>query len=175
MTATKNSNKSFSLSGSDFDQYETASWPIYNVSMPACNSSVDTGDWRVRLWEGPWWNTEGWDAFSYPEFRANFDGKHANLTLDGSYFANSIVKNGISPAVDPGSIMGRIQMRFSGILDAYHSDVLDVNSSTPTWLRTVGFGNNSLNIANDSKGTSLSKPHQWILLPFLFVLAFMLY
>ena len=85
------------------------------------------------------------------------------------------MKNDISLAAEPGWIMGRIQMRFSGPLDAYHSDILYVNSSTPTWLRTVGFGNISLISANNSRGTSLSQPQKWTLLPFLLVLATMFY
>lgn len=54
------------------------------------------------------------------------------------------------------TIRGPIQVRFSGILDAYNSDILDVNLTELAWLRTVGFGNNSLNIADSSnRGHSL--------------------
>lgn len=45
------------------------------------------------------------------------DGEHANLTLDGSYYADSIVIVDVSPIVDLDWIMRRIQIRFSGILD----------------------------------------------------------
>lgn len=32
------------------------------------------------------------------------------------------------------SVMGTIRFTFKGALDAYHSDVLNVKTSTPTWL-----------------------------------------
>ncbi|PYH42831.1 uncharacterized protein BP01DRAFT_393862 [Aspergillus saccharolyticus JOP 1030-1] len=37
-------------------------------------------------------------------------------------------------------------LRFAGVLDAYHSDILANDTATPTWLRTVGVNNNSPNI-----------------------------
>lgn len=41
-------------------------------------------------------------------------------------------------------------MRFQGVIDPYHSDVLVNDSATTRWLPTVGYGNNSTNIGYES-------------------------
>jgi hypothetical protein len=45
-------------------------------------------------------------------------------------------------------------MTFAGVIDSYHSDVLKNDTSTPSWLRSVGYQNNSLNIAYKSASTA---------------------
>lgn len=87
-----------------------------------------------------------------------FDDQTANFTLDGDFAAYPFVRSndtgyigGESGEIGRG-VQGTIRFTFKGILDAYHSDVLDMNTSSPTWLRTVGFGNNSLNIGNSGVG-----------------------
>lgn len=78
---------------------------------------------------------------------ASFDTRTANLTLYGIFEAESyLIKNETQRLDIGGSVMGTFQLHFHGVLDTYHSDVLDVNSTSPTWLRTVGFGNNSMNV-----------------------------
>ena len=47
------------------------------------------------------------------------------------------------------------------VIDPYHSDTLVNTSRTPTWLRTVGFGNNSMNIGYNSGSMSLPRPVRW--------------
>ncbi|KAJ5963993.1 uncharacterized protein N7479_003869 [Penicillium vulpinum] len=77
-----------------------------------------------------WWDTRDWSEFRLPTMNASFDDRTANLTMSGIFGASW------------------------GVLDTYHSDVLDVNSSSARWLRTVGFGNNSLNIDNDARNAA---------------------
>lgn len=101
-----------------------------------------------------WWSTRGWKNFTLPKMNVTFDDQTANFTLDGDFEAspflrsNDTLYNGGTNGELGVGVQGTIQFTFKGVLDAYHSDVLDMNTSSPTWLRTVGFGNNSLNIAN---------------------------
>jgi hypothetical protein len=41
---------------------------------------------------------------------------------------------------------GKLIMNFSGVIDHYRSDILRNDTDTPTWVRTVGYQNNSLNV-----------------------------
>lgn len=92
--------------------------------------------------------------------RETFDGKMANLTFEGKFAAYPYKRaNNTASYYDfadheeiasDDPVQGTIRFTFRGGLDAYHSDVLDMNGTTPTWLRTVGFGNNSLNIGSGS-------------------------
>lgn len=97
--------------------------------------------------------------------RAEFDAHTANFTLDGTFLASPFMRlNHSSYLIETGkggeaagianndAVQGAIQIRFRGVLDKYNSDILDVNSSSPAWLRTVGFGNNSLNIGDSLNG-----------------------
>lgn len=93
--------------------------------------------------------------FTNPVISLQFDGKTANLSMKG-YFSATPEKM-TQPVSDAGSLntfAGQFVMTFSGVIDSYHSDVLRNDTATPTWLRTVGYGNNSLNIgyADESKG-----------------------
>lgn len=54
----------------------------------------------------------------------------------------------------PVLFMGKFLMTFTGVIDSYHSDVLRNDTATPTWLRSVGYQNNSLNVAYTSASTA---------------------
>jgi hypothetical protein len=112
----------------------------------------------------PWWSTEGWESFMLPRMNVTFDDHTANLTLDGDFAAYPFLRpnntnyiGGRDGELGTG-VQGTIQFTFNGVLDAYHSDVLDMNASSPTWLRTVGFGNNTLNIGNGDSGVGRLRP-----------------
>ncbi|CEI63705.1 unnamed protein product [Fusarium venenatum] len=113
-------------------------------SMPVCDSTTQTDDAGLWILNSPFWNTEGGDEFQYPHISIHFDDKTASLTLDASFH--------LEPYIHPNqtrrgpSAQGFLRVRFSGVLDEYHSDTLNLNGSTPTWLRTVGFSNDSSNI-----------------------------
>lgn len=129
--------------------------------MPACNTSTEYGNWSTEIHQYRWWNTEDWSDFALPNMTVNFDANTANLTLDGTFLAEPYLRSNNSGYPGTGQIstddalQGTIQIRFRGVLDTYNSDILDVNSTSPAWLRTVGFGNNSLNIADSSDGGCL--------------------
>ncbi|VTO91956.1 unnamed protein product [Fusarium graminearum] len=73
-----------------------------------------------------------------------FDDKTADFTLDASFQSTSNVhENSTSQGI---TVSGLLRVRFSGVLDAYHSDTLSLKGSTPEWLRKVGFSNDSSNI-----------------------------
>jgi hypothetical protein len=87
-----------------------------------------------------------------PTINLQFDGTTANLSLQGYFEGDSIDGDGVE---DPGVITGELSVTFSGVIDSYHSDVLRNDTSTPTWLRTVGYQNNSANIGyTTSESTS---------------------
>lgn len=57
----------------------------------------------------------------------------------------------------PVGFEGEFKLSFAGVIDRYHSDVLKNDTDTPTWIRTVGFNNNSVNIGFSEAGR-LSRP-----------------
>ncbi|KAJ6114796.1 hypothetical protein N7486_000574 [Penicillium sp. IBT 16267x] len=156
-TSTKTSN-SFALSGVLDDPNGYASTGYTPISMPACNTSTEYGNWSLSIGQRPWWNNEGWEGFSLPVMNATFDDKTANLTMEGTFVAMPFLRSNITNYVGGGQgelssndmVQGRIRFTFEGVLDPYHSDVLDMNATSPTWLRTVGFGNDTLNIGNSA-------------------------
>ncbi|KAJ5589374.1 hypothetical protein N7537_012052 [Penicillium hordei] len=164
MTTTKSPNSSFTLSGemhSDLAPYDrSASWRL-NIDMLPCNISEEYGNWSMSVPQAEWWDTEDWDGFVLPNVTVDFDAHTSNLTMDGAFSASPFMRSNVSrywwgDMLSAETIRGPIQVRFSGVLDAYNSDILDVNSTEPAWLRTVGFGNNSLNIADlSNRGYSL--------------------
>lgn len=149
MTVSKESS-AFNLSGAVRNSYEydwNATRSFGHFSMPACNPSEDTGRWQAKPQVAKWTNTENWTGFRFPVMNASFDAHTANLTLSGIFEADSFLRKNDTQRIDiGGSVLGTFKLHFHGVLDTYHSDVLNVNSTSPTWLRTVGFGNNSLNI-----------------------------
>lgn len=149
MTLSKESS-TFNLSGVVRNSYEynwNATYGFGHFSLPACDPSADTGRWKGMPQVAKWTNTENWSGFRFPIMNASFDARSANLTLSGLFEADSYLRKNATQTYDiGGGVLGTFQLHFHGVLDTYHSDVLDVNSTSPTWLRTVGFGNNSLNI-----------------------------
>lgn len=106
----------------------------------------------INLIDGNWSGTEGWN-WSYPQVDLQFDARSANLSIDGAFVALPFLRKNITddtsvPPLPPRDdrVQGMAKIRFSGVIDQYHSDVLVNDTSTPTWLRTVGFQNNSANI-----------------------------
>ncbi|KAJ5804892.1 hypothetical protein N7474_010779 [Penicillium riverlandense] len=161
ITATKSQN-TFSLGGILNDPSGHGSWSYDDhIWMPTCNSSYYYGNWSLTLLQIPgdeWWSTQGWRSFMLPKMIVTFDEQTANFTLDGDFQAYPFLRSndtnyigGLNGELGPG-VQGTIRFTFKGVLDAYHSDVLNMNASSPTWLRTVGFGNNTLNIGNGAIG-----------------------
>lgn len=131
--------------------------------MPVCNTTELSGDYRVDIQEFRPWQAEDWDDFRWPDISVMFDDKTANLTLDAVFSArpylwpNATESSGRATA-SPGA-HGFIQIYVSGVIDPYHSDSLSLEDETPTWLRTVGFGNDSSNIGYDSGAIKLSSKY----------------
>ena len=184
MTATRNRNSSFTLSGDMYNKahpYDgAASWPL-TIDMPACNTSQQYGNWSMQVSQSRWWNNENWSDFTLPNVTVDFDAHTANLTVDGSFLASPFIRSNNSGYPETGTIssedalQGNIQIRFRGVLDTYNSDILEVNSTSPTWLRTVGFGNNSLNIGDSSNRGSSLRSALWSALGIPFLVAIIIY
>ncbi|KAF4998980.1 hypothetical protein FGRMN_2779 [Fusarium graminum] len=126
-----------------------------NLTMPVCNTTELSSDYRVSMQELESWDTEGWDDWHYPNISVQFDDKTANLTMDAVFSASPYMwlnaSEGSRPAIGSPGATGFIQIRVAGLLDTYHSDLLSLNGTEPTWLRTVGFGNDSSNVGYESK------------------------
>ncbi|KAJ5888468.1 hypothetical protein N7495_008509 [Penicillium taxi] len=146
--STIKSPNSFSLAGT-LDE---------NISLGLASQSFKP-IW-MSTWDS-WWSTRGWTDFKLPSMNAKFDDKSANLTLEGKFVASPLLRandTGYIGTPDGGeisdgdSVQGTIRFTFKGDLDYYHSDVLDISTTVPTWLRTVGFGNNSMNVGYTSGG-----------------------
>ncbi|KAJ5998944.1 hypothetical protein N7451_006754 [Penicillium sp. IBT 35674x] len=89
-----------------------------------------------------------------PTINLQFDATTANLTLEGYFEADSMYLEVNEWEEGPVLFMGKFLMTFTGIIDSYHSDVLRNDTATPTWLRSVGYQNNSLNVAYTSTSTA---------------------
>lgn len=137
------------------DTDSVASSIATNFTLPVCNTTYLTGDYRMSINRIAWWNTDDWDDFRFPNVSVQFDDKTANLTLDGTFYARPFVQRDYvelsGPTLDGPGAHGFIKVRFSGALDAYHSDTLILDTDEPSWLRTVGFGNDSSTIGYGSK------------------------
>ncbi|KAF5537111.1 hypothetical protein FPHYL_12801 [Fusarium phyllophilum] len=132
------------------NQPESYSSPL-NLTMPVCNTTELSGDYRIDIEEFRSWEEEDWDDFRWPDISVMFDDKTANLTMDAVFSARPYVwPNATSewsaPTTGSPGAHGFIQIRVSGVIDAYHSDSLSLEDETPAWLRTVGFWNDSSNI-----------------------------
>ena len=157
ITSTKLPNSAL-LTGTltDDEDYEDylASEAMNDLSMPTCDSSEYNGTWQFILSElSDSWTVRGWKDFRLPTMNVTFDASTANLTVDGIFAASPFVRPNRPGHPDgalstSGGVLGKTRFTFHGVLDPYHSDILDMNASSPTWLRTVGFGNNSANIGN---------------------------
>lgn len=135
---------------------------VGNVTMPSCNSTEYTDDWKLDIWTYTWWSNENWDAFTLPSLDIQFNGDTANLTLSGYFTAQNFVNTNASDYQGQQTlgetVQGSIQIRFSGVFDAYHSDIMNLTGSNPNWVRTVGFGTNKQNIGNTSGAGSRPYP-----------------
>ena len=132
--------------------------------MDTCNSSYYNGNWRVTIWQsakGTYPLTQPWKDYAPPSVNGSFDAKTAKVVIEGKYNGapflrrnDSVYTGGMSGELGQ-SVEGSITFEFDGEIDAYHSDILNLNDSVPSWLRTVGFGNNTDNIANESSASSV--------------------
>ncbi|KAJ5538555.1 hypothetical protein N7494_008034 [Penicillium frequentans] len=85
--------------------------------------------------------------FTDPVVNLQFDGSTANMTMKGYIVADPNLVAGQYVDSWYGNVFGgTFVMSFEGVIDRYHSDVLRDDTGTPTWLRTVGYQNNSLNV-----------------------------
>ncbi|PYH37344.1 uncharacterized protein BO87DRAFT_394330 [Aspergillus neoniger CBS 115656] len=123
-------------------------------NLASCNGS-DPMEWN--LFPAPWTVNGNGLYLPDPVLDLQFDGKTANLSLNGYFIGYDTVKEGTMTSTDGMLVVGGIKVSFLGVLDAYHSDVLANNTATPTWLRTVGFQNNSLNVGYTSTASNVSR------------------
>ena len=125
------------------------------LDLDVCDSRKETKNSLITILAWPWTESSRWN-WTYPIVNLWFDSQTANLSLDGSFTAIPMLlpnssRNPLMPNLGNVSFQGSIKIRFQGVIDPYHSDVLVNDSATPTWLRTVGYGNNSANIGYESE------------------------
>ncbi|KAJ5910615.1 hypothetical protein N7504_005258 [Penicillium tannophilum] len=161
------SNPVYDNSSSDGDNnfiwsLEKAKAPPYNLSSTLddykgfnyweVNSTTDCGDTKVLSWSfAPisFNTTFNGTVFTNPVVNLQFDTTTANFSMQGYFAANVISKTGPDFPLDAEAeytLVGKFAMSFSGVIDRYHSDILRNDTETPTWLPTVGYQNNSLNV-----------------------------
>jgi hypothetical protein len=137
----------------------------FDMDLKPCNSSFESGQSYTLLIDRDYGlNTAGW-KWKYPKVDIQFDSQTANLTVDGYAAAfpyrNTITGYGQNNLVNSDEVQGKIKISFFGAIDPYHSDTLVNTSTIPTWLRTVGFGNNSMNIGHNSGAPGRSRLSNW--------------
>ncbi|KAI1072041.1 hypothetical protein LB507_005371 [Fusarium sp. FIESC RH6] len=145
-------NMTQSLSRNESNPF--SSWQ--NVTMPVCNSSIVVNEHNFNTHNMVSYLTEDWDDYRDPVVSMQFDEKTANLTLDGVFSAAPYARLNTTylrpaPVIGRSTYVGFYSLKFDGLLDAYHSDLLSLKENVPTWQRTVGFGNNTANIGNDQE------------------------
>ncbi|RAK90359.1 hypothetical protein BO79DRAFT_263126 [Aspergillus costaricaensis CBS 115574] len=126
----------------------------WGSNLASCNGS-DPMEWN--LFPAPWTVNGNGLYLPDPVLDLQFDGKTANLSLNGYFIGYDTVKEGTMTSTDGMLVVGGMKVSFLGVLDAYHSDVLANNTATPTWLRTVGFQNDSLNVGYTSTASNVSR------------------
>jgi type 1 fimbria pilin len=90
-------------------------------------------------------------SYPDPSLSIQFDSRSANLTLDGYISARSPNLYGADTKIE-----AKIKVTFWGVNDASRSDLLKNDSSTPTWIRTIGFGNSTNDIQSLGKNSGSS-------------------
>ncbi|KAJ5988276.1 hypothetical protein N7481_003486 [Penicillium waksmanii] len=131
----------------------------FDMDLKSCNTSTETSQNRMTLVDRDWSNNAGW-TWTYPTVDFQFGSRTANFTLDGyaAGFPYLINRSDPSKSLGADEVQGKIKVSFFGVIDSYHSDTLVNSSSTPTWLRTVGFGNNSANIGYNNSSLGSPRP-----------------
>ncbi|KAJ5261060.1 hypothetical protein N7478_011655 [Penicillium angulare] len=134
----------------------------FTMDLKSCDNSTESSQNRMTLVDRDWSNDAGWN-WTYPAVEIQFDNQTANFTLNGYAAGFPYLINPIDPTttLGPDEVQGKIKVSFYGVIDPYHSDILVNTSSKPTWLRTVGFGNNSANIGYESGSVTLTRPLYW--------------
>ncbi|PWY81690.1 hypothetical protein BO94DRAFT_576631 [Aspergillus sclerotioniger CBS 115572] len=123
------------------------------LNLTSCNAPEYSDTWRMFLINQdliiPGLN------WTYPTIDVRFDNTTANLTINGQFGAYAYDTQGN----ETGTWMaGAVKMVFRGVVDNAKSDVLVQREDQPTWLRTLGFGNNSLNLNYRSGAKIMAKP-----------------
>ncbi|KAJ5625067.1 hypothetical protein N7510_001376 [Penicillium lagena] len=136
----------------------------FDMDLKPCNTSTESSQNYISLIDRDWSNNAGWN-WTYPAVDLQFDSQTANFTVNGYAAAFpyrvSYTEGGENRQIGPDEVQGKIKVSFFGVIDPYHSDTLVNTSTTPTWLRTVGFGNNSMNIGYDSGAPGWPRPLYW--------------
>ncbi|RAO69117.1 uncharacterized protein BHQ10_005129 [Talaromyces amestolkiae] len=133
----------YNLSGTVTEGYQDSK----GFSAKTFTSCAYGSTWGFRIYSGPFQS----DNFTQPTINLEFDGWTAKLTLQG-YAEGSLT-------YEDRLYVGEFRLVLSAVIDEYHSDILQNDTSTPTWLRTVGYNNNPANIGytkSDSTKSHLS-------------------
>lgn len=118
---------------------------LYVISTMTANcSGSEVSSWKIAIMS--YNTTYNGTNFTNPVVDLQFDGTTANMSMRG-YFS-AVALYWIQGVWEEYNMMlaGEFSMTFSGLIDLYHSDVLRNDTATPTWSRTVGYQNNSLNV-----------------------------
>ncbi|KAM0542824.1 hypothetical protein ACHAO7_009765 [Fusarium culmorum] len=174
-TTTQASSGAYSLNGTVLNNGDSGSASAWkNITMPTCNSTEWTNDYRFSMTTFESYFAEDWDDYKLPEVSMQFDEKTANLTVDGIFYAKPYRQSNMTGQPVGGSpeVVGYVSVRFAGVVDEYHSDALSLNESMPSWERTVGFESNPSNIGYGDSDSSAGKMVSGSILKPMVVVAF---
>ncbi|KAH8646027.1 hypothetical protein BGZ61DRAFT_524867 [Ilyonectria robusta] len=139
------------ISGSTNDAAGNVGNMQYNMS--SCNVTADTW-WGISFWDHV--NGIGLDEkVTDPQIILKFHNESASFTYQGWFSMNTDPGNDMLYNGDPerNILQGLVTVDFLGSIDVERSDVLN-NGEKPSWTRSVGFGNYSLNLGYNSSNDS---------------------
>lgn len=122
----------------------------FNFDMTACNGTGQVPWDLAPVVQNASYNDV---VYPYSTIGLQFDSQSANISFQGYFTGAQTYKEGGSEFAGEPILVGQFRLTFLGTIDTYHSDVLENSTSTPAWLRTVGFQNNSLNVGYTSGST----------------------
>ncbi|EED19303.1 conserved hypothetical protein [Talaromyces stipitatus ATCC 10500] len=138
-----------------FNEITTNTQMPSHLAMSPCNNSAVTNtskrlEYLTTLISDQSAHHRDYSNFTNPTLTLSFNNATANLTVNGYFYASADLSKEELRDRSSAVVGGRMKVKFLGQVDNYHSDVLVDHNSTPAWSRTVGFGNNSLNIGYHS-------------------------
>lgn len=119
MPATQKS--SYKLSGTIIDADKSVD--NFKINLTSCDTSTEISEFLTTLIDRAWSNDASLN-WTYPEVDIDFEGKTANLTVNGYSSADPyLLVNSTNPR-DPGVaadvVQGKIKVIFLGVIAPYH-------------------------------------------------------
>ncbi|KAL2857302.1 hypothetical protein BJY01DRAFT_242373 [Aspergillus pseudoustus] len=119
--------------------------PLKVVQMNMTSCSEPIGWWGVvPVTKGEF---DGLESVPFPTVQLAFDDASASFSIRSSVLANTLADRSDEDEEAPVTpqISAKLSIEFLGSIDPARSDILSEKAPV-TWMRTVGFSNNSMNL-----------------------------